>query len=356
MKQTKLFLILLVLSLILVGCTKEPEVPQTSTPVEPVQQQEQVQEQEQEQEQNMSVSRDGVDYYDKFGVVQSEDTVTVVDSLDHEVTIPKQPKKVAILYNSYLSLWDLMGGDVVAVVEQADEKPVEGLDHAEVIGKPTDPNIEKILEIEPDFCVLTPVSANKELAARLNEMGIPTIYMEGRKKDDYYKVVRLFSALLEDESMFEKYALDIEEEIQQILAKVPEAEPQKILLMMSTAKGVTVRNNQSLNGEMLADLHTVNIADNAVSGDRSEVFSMEQIVQEDPDVIFVTEMGSDLEAIAQKRQEMLENDPVWGELSAVKNGRYHILPKDLFTYRPNQYYPEAYSILAKHLYPDIFGE
>ncbi len=349
MKRWTWMALLLIFLMMISACAREPK-PQTP-PAQAVQTPADVVE-----ESTNHLSRDAVDYYDKFGLIDNGESITVTDSLGHTVTIVKKPEKVAILYNSYLSLWDQMGGEVVAIVEQADEKPVEGLDHAEVIGKPTDPNVEKLLEIQPDLCVLTPVSANKELAARLNEFGVPTIYMEGKVKDDYYKVVRLFSALLEDESQFEAFALDIEESIQELLSRVPEGEPQKVLLMMSTQKGVTVRNNQSLNGEMLADLHTLNIADNAVTGDRSEEFSMEQIVAEDPDVIFVTEMGSDLQAIAQKRQEVLENDPVWSELTAVKNGRYHLLPKDLYTYRPNERYLEAYTILAKYLYPEVFGE
>lgn len=361
MKRTTLLAItfLLVLSLLLGGCA--PKETASPAPVDETPAEQAVEPAEEtpvatEPVADPAVSKDGVNYFEKFGITDNGETITFQDSREKDITVPKHPKKVANLYNSYLSLWSLMGGEVVAVVEQADEKPVEGIEQAELVGKPSEPNVEKIIEIDPDLIFIAPFSANIEVADTFNDMGIPTVYMEVKSKNDYYRLVRIFAAILDDESQFEKYALDIENSIQDLLAKVPAEEPQKILLMMSTTRGVSVKNNQSLNGEMLTDLNTLNIADNAVTGDKSEEMSMEQIVIEDPDVIFVTEMGSDLEAIAKKRQEILESDPVWGELSAVKNGRYHVLPKDLFTYKPNENYLEAYTILAKLLYPEVFGE
>lgn len=350
--------LVLIFSLILTGCgpkeaaeAPKQEVEKVETPVETPKEETK----EEPKEQNAHVSKDGVDYYAKYNIVDNGSSVSFTDSRGKTIEIPKNPKKVANLYNSYLSLWDLLGGKIVAAVEQADEKPVD-IGDAELVGKPADPNLEKIVEIDPDFVVIAPFSKNKEVAEKLDGMGIPTIYVEIKSKDDYYRLVRLFSAILENEEGFEKYALDMEEKIQELIAKVPKGDPQKVLLMMSTQSGVNVKNNQSINGEMLTDLHTINIADNAVVGDKSEEFSLEQIVSEDPDVIFMTEMGSDLEAIAKKRSETLETDPVWGDLSAVKNGRYHVLPKDLFTYKPNENYLEAYTILAKYLYPDVFGK
>lgn len=359
MKKNRWIITLLALILLLSSCTKAPQTPantqQTPAESELVQTPAEVQV-ETPSETDPHISRDGVNYYEKYDITDNGDSITMIDSIDQVVTIPKHPEKVANLYNSHLSLWNLMGGEVMAVAEQADEKPVEGIDHAEMIGKMAEPNIEKLVMLEPDFCIIAPLPSNQETALQLNEMGIPTIYLKTSSKDDYYRLVRIFSAILNDEALFEKFALDIEESIQELLANVPEGKSPTILLMRATQRGVSVLNNQTLNGEMLADLKAINIADNAVSGDRSEEFSMEQIVADDPDVIFVTEMGSNLEGIAQKRKELLEDDPVWSELSAVKNGRYHILPKDLFTYRPNENYLEAYTILAKYLYPDMFTE
>ena len=208
----------------------------------------------------------------------------MIDSIDQVVTIPKHPEKVANLYNSHLSLWNLMGGEVMVVAEQADEKPVEGIDHAEMIGKMAEPNIEKLVMLEPDFCIIAPLPSNQETALQLNEMGIPTIYLKTSSKDDYYRLVRIFSAILDDEALFEKFALDIEESIQELLANVPEGKSPTILLMRATQRGVSVLVNQTLNGEMLADLSDQYRRQCRRS--RSEEFPWSRLA-DDPDVIFV---------------------------------------------------------------------
>lgn len=47
--------------------------------------------------------------------------------------------------------------------------------------------------------------------------------------------------------------------------------------------------------------------------------------------------------------ENIENNPAWSKLSAVKNGRYIYLPKDLFHYKPLNRWDESYAYIAKLL-------
>jgi iron complex transport system substrate-binding protein len=80
---------------------------------------------------------------------------------------------------------------------------------------------------------------------------------------------------------------------------------------------------------------------------------MEVIIQEDPDFIFVITMG-DSEKALQNLKEGIETNPAWKDLSAVKNNRYIVLPKELFHYKPNARWGESYEYVAKILYPDKF--
>ena len=80
---------------------------------------------------------------------------------------------------------------------------------------------------------------------------------------------------------------------------------------------------------------------------------MDTIIAEDPDYIFVTTMGDSQKAIDALKAG-IESNPAWGSLSAVQNGRYLILPKDLFHYKPNARWAESYEYLARILYPDLF--
>ena len=64
-------------------------------------------------------------------------------------------------------------------------------------------------------------------------------------------------------------------------------------------------------------------------------------------------MGDHEDVLKRMDNELLSH-PVWKELKAVKEGRIFELPKDLYTYKPNKRYGEAYLKLAEMLYPEIF--
>ena len=51
---------------------------------------------------------------------------------------------------------------------------------------------------------------------------------------------------------------------------------------------------------------------------------------------------------------LIQENPAWSGLSAVKGGRYVVLPKDLFHYKPNHRWGESYQYLGEILYPEAF--
>lgn len=99
---------------------------------------------------------------------------------------------------------------------------------------------------------------------------------------------------------------------------------------------------------MLKDLGCVNIADS--NGSLLENLSMETIIQEDPDFIFAVTMGESEEKALGVLEETLKSNPAWAGLTAVKNGRYVVLPKDLFHLKPNNRWGESYEMLYEILY------
>ena len=101
-------------------------------------------------------------------------------------------------------------------------------------------------------------------------------------------------------------------------------------------------------GTMLQALGCRNIADSEDS--LLDNLSMEVIIREDPDFIFVTTLGASTEAAEKILAEGIQSNPAWKDLSAVKNGRFIWLPKNLFHYKPNHRWGESYEILADILY------
>ena len=77
---------------------------------------------------------------------------------------------------------------------------------------------------------------------------------------------------------------------------------------------------------------------------------MESIALQDPDKILVLPVGDDLDAAKQSVEEMVEENPLWKELTAVKNGEIYYLDKHLFNLKPNARWAEAYEELENILY------
>src|SRR5690606_36654695 len=108
---------------------------------------------------------------------------------------------------------------------------------------------------------------------------------------------------------------------------------------------IGANNSETTIGEMFKDLGTINIADGSNEKLSSKNFSLETILEEDPDFIFVQTMGSDMEAIEERLVNDVKSNPAWSTLSAVKNDRYIVLDSKLYTYKANHRYAEAYENL-----------
>lgn len=280
-------------------------------------------------------------------------TVTFTDVRNKSVTINKKPKRVVCLYNSYLDLWYKCGGEVIGRVDEAKEKQVEEAKDATSVGAPGNPSLEMILSLKPDLVILSSgFKAQMALVETLEQNNIQVIAFKSELKDDYYKMVRIFTGLTEREDLYKKNGYEIKAKIDEVVAKVPKDNSPKVLILFATAKGITTKNSNSMVGEMLKELGTTNIADGGANN--SNIFSMEKVLQEDPDFIFVQTMGSDMESITGRLKKDVESNPAWASLKAVKNKNYIFLDKELYLYRPNDKYAKAYEGLAQKLYPEIF--
>jgi iron complex transport system substrate-binding protein len=97
---------------------------------------------------------------------------------------------------------------------------------------------------------------------------------------------------------------------------------------------------------MLNELGTYNVAEGAKV--LLDGLSVEEVLMQNPEMIFVSSMGN--EDAAKRNVEALFSEGAWQTLDAVKNGRIYFLPKDLFQYKPNARWAEAYRYLTEILY------
>ena len=122
----------------------------------------------------------------------------------------------------------------------------------------------------------------------------------------------------------------------------------KVLSMRASASFIRAKNSKdNVLGEILKDLGCVNIADSDDS--LLENLSIEHILEQDPDYIFFVQQGDDEAGTKANVQRMMEDNPAWLELTAVKEGRVYFMDKALFGVKPNQRWGEAYEVVEEIL-------
>ncbi|MDR1014184.1 MAG: ABC transporter substrate-binding protein [Coriobacteriales bacterium] len=283
--------------------------------------------------------------------------VTFTDALGTQVTVDN-PQRVVACMGSLAAIWELSGGQLVGVTNDA------LLDYslnspAIDIGDFSSPNLESIIALEPDFVILTAASTGRagtasqtELKEGLEASGITAAYFEVTVFEDYLAMLDICTQITGLRERYDAYGTNQQIVIDRIIEKAAPAAaaaPAPTVLLMATYSGGTrVQDSSTMTGAMLAELG----ADNLASSNPSLLkdFSLEAIIERDPQYIFVIPMGNDEQAALENLNAATEANPAWAGLDAVKNNRYLTLDPSLFLYKPNDRWSEAYQVLYDALY------
>jgi iron complex transport system substrate-binding protein len=159
----------------------------------------------------------------------------------------------------------------------------------------------------------------------------------------------VFTNLTGRADLREEYGGALKARVDALLSRIPSAGAKpKVLLIRSTTTAAKALKDDHMTGIMLADLGAVNIASRYES--LLEDLSLELILDEDPDFIFVVTTGDTVKSLETLQNGLMAN-PAWTSLSAAREGRFHVLPKDLFHFKPNARWAESYEYLYEILYP-----
>ena len=178
----------------------------------------------------------------------------------------------------------------------------------------------------------------------LENVGIVVAYFDVDNFDDYLSMLSVCTDITGRKRPFELNGLKIKEQIDSIKAEFKKAnlpENERSVLLLRAASGfVKAKGSEgTILGEMLSDLGCINIADSDSS--LLETLSVESVIRQEPYRIFVVTMGDDTEKALDNFSRMMEENPAWGTLSAVIEGRVHIMDRKLFNIKPNAKWAES---------------
>lgn len=272
------------------------------------------------------------------------------DDAGQEIVLETQPKQVAVLFSSFADVWQIAGGEIAVTVGESVERGFAGENVVLVddgAGKTID--LERLISSEPDFVICSAdITAQSEAAEILTKAGIPCAQFHVESFEKYLSMLKICTDITGNKDAYETYGIQVQKRIAQIRedAKEQSAESKPSILFIragsqySATKAKTAEENFVC--QMLKELGTYNIAENAPV--LLDGLSFEEVLLENPDYIFISTMGD--EAAAKTYMDSVLEEAGWQELDAVKNGNYTYLPKDMFQYKPNARWDEAYQYLA----------
>ena len=279
--------------------------------------------------------------------------VVFTDALGREVTIEKEPQRVAALIGSFADVWQLSGGTVCATAEDAwDDLGLE-LGDAVSLGGAHSPSLETLLSTEPDLVIASAsTSSNVEMREVLENAGIPVAYFDVDCFEDYLNMLDICTDMTGRKDLYEQNGTRIAEQIEAIREECAAADltekERTVLLLRAASTSVKAKNSEgTILGEMLKDLGCINIADSDET--LLENLSVESVIRQEPYRIFVVTMGSDTEKAMDNLSRMMEENPVWGTLEAVRENRLYVMDRKLFNSKPNVKWAESYEILSQIL-------
>ena len=278
--------------------------------------------------------------------------VTFNDTLGRTVTV-ESPKRVAALIGSFADVWCLAGGKdtLVAAADDTWTQFELGLPETVVnLGGVKEPSAEALLAAQPDFVIgSAKTAADVDLLPTLEQAGIPTAYFEVSTFEDYLSMLERCTQITGDTDAYHQNGEAVRDQVDAAIARADDSRPSVLYIRVSSS-GCKVKNSQdNVLGEMLAALDCVNIADR--EGSLLEDLSMEVIMQEDPDYIFLIYQTSDPSVAEAVADQTLRSDPAWGTLRAVQEGRCYVMDQTLYNLKPNARWGQAYEQLADILYP-----
>lgn len=290
--------------------------------------------------------------------IKEESYTVIKDSTGRKVKIKKEPKKVVALSASLSDVWLLSGGELCGATADVLEEEVvhENLNKKKIknVSSVKHPDLDTVLSLKPDLVLISGnIEEQMDTAETLKKEDIPYYIVRMNTLDDFLTVLKQMTEVTGEEDNYEEYGEKAREEADYLLKQVPKGRKTTALVLRAYSADIKVKTEENVVCNILQDIGVKNAAANNTNLSENKTPSLEAISESDPDYIFVTTMG-DRKLALKKLHDTLETGSGWEDLKAVKQKHIVILPKELYQYKPNSRWSEAYEYILSIVYPDTF--
>jgi len=245
------------------------------------------------------------------------------DDLGNEITFYEPPKRIISLAPSNTEILFSLGlnKEIIGVTEYCDYP--DDAKKKEKVGGYSNPNLEKIYSLKPDF--VFGIRGNpKETLINLKKLNINVLAFDPKNVDELFDLILKIGKVLDKREETNNLVREMKEKKDSIIKESEKLKKKKVYLEIWNNPYMSVGENTYLNN-LIEEVGGINIAKKA-KGDWP-ILSQEFIITENPEVIIIAYMGQNIEEIL--------NRPGWENIDAVKNKRiYYINPDLIFRLGP----------------------
>jgi len=274
--------------------------------------------------------------------------LVITDATDTEVTIEEEPEKIISVSTSDTETLFALGlNDEIVGVSDFDNYPEEALDKTKV-GSVVEPNIEAILEQEPDL-VIVGNSIMPDSVEKIRELDIPVYQTDPKNMDETVETMTQLAVITNTQQAGEKIVNDIEEQLTAItdtVANVSEEDKKKVYIEFNP--GWTVGSGEFMD-ELIDLAGGINIANDQEGWIE---INEEKIIEADPEYILYADHLID-EETNKPLDELIKERSGWEEITAIKNDQLIPLDEDIIS-RNGPRIIIALQNIAEGIYPELF--
>ncbi len=269
------------------------------------------------------------------------------DEVGREVSFPFPPKRVVSLAPNITEILFGLGLDEEIVgVSVHCNFPEKAKGRARV-GSYISLDFEKITSLKPDLIIATGSGNTRDMVDRLEKLGFTAYVIYPKNFSGILKSIGHLGQVVSREKEARGIVEGMRKRSQRLIGLTQGLPKPKVFIQIGDAPMVTVGK-----GSFADDLIRLAGGEN-IAGKEKEVYpriGIEEILKRSPDVIVISSMNP-----RGNYQKILQEWSRWRSISAVKNGRLHLIDSDLLD-RPSPRIIDGLEELARILHPERFRE
>jgi iron complex transport system substrate-binding protein len=276
--------------------------------------------------------------------------ITVEDDLARKITINKMPIRIVSLAPSNTEILFALGlGDRIIGVTDYCDYPEEAKTKTRVAGYST-PDLEKLVSIQPDLVVAESIHEKTVLPA-LERLGFTVYVASAYRIETILNDISVLGRITGKTTQANKLIAGMNLKINSVVdrtAVLPASQRQRVLYLTWNNPMWTMGANTYIN-DIIKKAGGVNIYE--ADFEKSRAVSLESIITKNPQVIFVSGMGTTGDVV----YKAVKDEVRLYSVEAVANNRIFKINDANLIERPGPRVADGLVEVAKLVHPEIFG-